>query len=426
MPTNAKFHRFDSIGNAPPASAHEMEHDVVDLSSGMRVAVVHEWLDTWGGAEKVLKEILGLFPAADLFVVVDFLASDKREFLIHKNVKASFIQHLPLARKKFRWYLPLMPIAMEQLDLTDYDVIISSSHAVSKGVLTNGHQLHISYVHSPMRYAWDLQEQYLGRNGGMRRARSLLARLLMHYIRIWDIRTANGVDHFIANSVCVARRIMKVYRRSATVVYPPVDVARFAVSPRKEDFYVTVSRLVAYKRVDLLLEAFARMPERQLFVLGGGPELARLRRNAPSNVDLKGAVPDAELVDYVRRAKAFVYAGEEDFGISMVEAQACGTPVLAFARGGAAEIVLNRETGLLFDRQTPDAIVSTVQEFESKYRFDPIRIRRNAIRFSTATFREALRNTVNDLIFEQRSAQPTSRIESLAAEGPITNPIALD
>jgi glycosyltransferase involved in cell wall biosynthesis len=369
------------------------------LISHVRIAVVHEWLATYAGSERVLAEILSLYPHADLFAVVDFLPANQRAFLAGRKVNVSFIQHLPLARKRFRWYLPLMPFAIEQIDLSAYDLIISSSHAVSKGVLTGGHQLHISYVHTPLRYAWDMQAQYL--DGSARTAKSAMARVLMHYLRIWDLRTSAGVDCFVANSQFIARRIMKTYRRHATVLYPPVDIDKFPLTTNKEDFYATVARLVPYKRIDLLLEAFARMPQRELVIIGGGPELSKLRHQAPPNVHLQGHLSDAEVRDHLARAKAFVYAGEEDFGISMVEAQACGTPVLAFARGGAAEIVVHGQTGLLFDRQTPDAIVGVISEFEREGRFDPARIRRNAMRFEISRFREGFASIVNDAIRER-------------------------
>lgn len=370
------------------------------LTAHMRVAVVHEWLATYAGSERVLAEILLLYPQADLFAVVDFLPQDQRAFLAGRKVKVSFVHHLPLARTKFRWYLPLMPLAMEQLDLSAYDLIISNSHAVSKGVLTRSHQLHISYVHTPIRYAWDLQEQYLDRSSGTGIVKSVMGRILMHYLRIWDLRTSTGVDCFVANSQFVARRIMRTYRRPATVVYPPVNIEKFPLNESKEDYYVAVARLVPYKRIDLLLEAFARLPHCKLVVIGGGPDLSKLRRKAPPNVALTGSLSGPDLRHHLACAKAFVYAGEEDFGISMVEAQACGTPVLAFARGGAAEIVVDGQTGLLFHQQTPDAIVATISEFERDWQFDPARIRRNALRFSVNRFRDGFRRATDDMIRE--------------------------
>ncbi len=400
----------DSISVVPgtrqrPGALHPECHcAVADLAAHMRIAIVHEWLSTYAGSEQVLAELLSLYPKADLYTVVDFLPPNQRGFLAGRTVNVSFIQHLPLARKIFRWYLPLMPLAVEQLDLSPYDLIISSSHAVSKGVLTRGHQLHISYVHTPIRYAWDLQEEYLKHSGLIGTLKSTMGRLLMHYLRIWDLRTSTGVDRFVANSEFIARRIMRTYRRPATVLYPPVNLDKFPLTENKEEFYTTVARLVPYKRVDLLLEAFARMPQRKLVVIGTGPELSRLRRNAPANVDLKGRVPDAELRDYVGRAKAFVYAAEEDFGISMVEAQACGTPVIAYARGGAAEIVVDGHTGLLFDQQTPDAIVSAISEFEHHWHFDPAQVRRNAMRFGVSRFRDEFMALVDEAIMEHHTS----------------------
>jgi glycosyltransferase involved in cell wall biosynthesis len=384
-----------------PNAAAEKE-DTQRATMGMRVAVVHEWLATCSGSEQVLAHILALYPDADLFAIVDFIPQSQRAFLEDKKVHVSFLQYLPLARKGFRWYLPLMPFAIEQFDLSAYDLIISSSHAVSKGVLTRSDQLHISYVYTPFRYAWDLQEQYLARASGTGYVKSAIARLLMHYLRIWDVRTASGVDRFVAVSHCVARRIMKTYRRRATVLYPPVHLDQFTPCVSKGDFFVTVSRLVPYKRVELLLEAFAMIPQSKLVVIGDGPELGKLRRKAPPNVAVKGHLPMGEMRGYLARAKAFVYAGEEDFGISMVEAQACGTPVLAFARGGAAEIVLDGETGILFDSQTPEAIVKAIQEFERRGHFDPARCRENSIRFSVDRFREGFRRLVNETLREHQ------------------------
>ena len=375
----------------------------LDPASGLRIAVVHEWLATYAGSEMVLAEILSLYPSADLFALVDFLPDGQRKFIGERKVNVSFIQRLPFARKRFRWYLPLMPLAIEQIDLSAYDLIISSCHAVSKGVLTKSHQLHISYVHTPLRYAWDLQEQYLDRAAGTGVAKSVIARLLMHYLRMWDLRTAAGVDCFVANSQFVARRIMKTYRRSASVLYPPVDIDKFPLRQVKEDFFVAVGRLVPYKRMDLLVEAFARMPERKLVLIGAGPDLSRLRRRATPNVQIKGHLSGAEMIDYVARAKAFVYAGEEDFGISMVEAQACGTPVIAFSRGGAAEIVIDSETGLLFDRQASEVIIDTVSEFDRSWKFDPVRIRRNAMRFGIDRFHHDFKALVSEAIRAHRA-----------------------
>ncbi|WP_322011908.1 glycosyltransferase family 4 protein [Paraburkholderia sp. J12] len=358
-----------------------------------RVAIVHDWLVTYAGAERVLEQIIACFPEADLFAVVDFVEEKDRAFLHGKRVTTSFIQRLPLARKKYRTWLPLMPLAIEQLDVSAYDVVISSSHAVAKGVLTGPDQFHLSYVHSPIRYAWDLQHQYLQESQLTRGTKSVLARLILHYIRNWDVRTANSVDQFVANSEFIARRIHKVYQRDAAVVYPPVDIEAFALETRKDDFYLTASRLVPYKKIDLIVEAFARMPERKLVVIGDGPDMQKVRAKATPNVEVMGYQPFAVLHDRMRRAKAFVFAAEEDFGISVVEAQACGTPVIAYGKGGALETVREgtRPTGLFFEEQRAEAIIAAVEAFEREpgY-FRPEDCRANAERFSAARFREQL------------------------------------
>ncbi|WP_261316314.1 glycosyltransferase family 4 protein [Burkholderia dolosa] len=381
MNADVALRRADAAGRAGARAA----------SRPLRVAIVHDWLVTYAGAERVLEQIIACFPDADLFSLVDFL--DDRAFVRGKPVTTSFIQKLPFARTRYRSYLPLMPLAIEQLDVSGYDLVISSSHAVAKGVLTGPDQVHISYVHSPIRYAWDLQHQYLEQSNLTHGPKSLLARLILHYIRNWDTRTANAVDGFIANSAFIARRIRKVYHRDAAVIFPPVDVDAFSLNDAKEDFYLTASRMVPYKKIDLIVDAFSRTPERKLVVIGDGPEMQKIRAKAGPNVEIMGYQPFAVLHDRMRRAKAFVFAAEEDFGISVVEAQACGTPVIAYGKGGALETVLDPQsdanpTGLFFDEQTSAAIVAAVDEFErAPQRFTPRACRANAERFSADTFR---------------------------------------
>lgn len=361
----------------------------------MRIAIVHDWLVTAGGAEKVLAALLKLYPEADLYSVVEFLPEGQREFLEGRPVRTSFIQRLPFARRRYRTYLPLMPIAVEQFDLSAYDLVISSSYAVAKGVLTGPDQLHVSYVHSPMRYAWDLQHQYLRQSSLDRGLKSWVARWLLHQMRMWDVRTAAGVDHFVVNSRFIARRVRKTYRREATVIHPPVDVARFVPREGRDDFYLTASRLVPYKRVDLIVEAFARMPDRRLVVIGDGPEEDRIRALAGPNVEFMGFVADDVIRERMARARAFVYAAEEDFGIVPVEAQACGTPVVAYGKGGALETVRASHgtgvppTGRFFARQDADDIVRAVDAFEAdREEYDPEAIRAHALTFSEARFLE--------------------------------------
>lgn len=304
-----------------------------------RVAIVHDWLTVYAGAERVLEQMLLALPQADLYSLVDFVPEDARGFLGGRRARTSFLQRLPRARTHYRSYLPLMPLAVEQFDLSGYDLVISSSHAVAKGVLTGPDQLHLCICYSPIRYAWDLQHQYLEESGLTRGVKGAAARLLLHYVRLWDARTANGVDDFIAISGFIARRIQKVYRRDATVIYPPVDTDGFALRPDKEDFYLTASRLVPYKKIDLIVEAFSALPDRRLVVIGDGPEMAKVRAKAGPNVQLLGYQPFSVLKDHLQRARAFVFAAEEDFGIVPLEAQACGTPVIAYGKGGSLSLI---------------------------------------------------------------------------------------
>jgi glycosyltransferase involved in cell wall biosynthesis len=370
---------------------------VLPRPSTMRIAIVHEWLETYAGSESVLDQLLQCFPSADLFAVVDFMKPEDRGFLQGRKVRTSFIQRLPGARRMFRNYLGLMPIAVEQFDLSDYDLIISSSHAVAKGVLTGPDQIHISYVHSPMRYIWDLQHQYLDHAGLRRGLKTMYVRWLFGRLREWDVSSAHHVDHLIANSQYIARRINKTYRREANVIYPPVDIDRFTPGRVKEDFFLIAGRFVPYKQTEVIVESFSHQPGRQLIVVGDGPEDARVRaaaHDAP-NITFLGVVPRAELIDLMQRARAVLFAAEEDFGITMVEAQACGTPVIAYGRGGATDIVLTDEaktpTGVLFDRQDPRAVTAALDRFEVlEPRITANACRTNAIRFSQSRFRSEI------------------------------------
>ena len=252
----------------------------------MNIGIVADWLVTYAGAERVIKEFIDIYPEADLYSVVDFLKESSRVNFNNKKAKTTFIQKLPFAETKYQKYLPLMPLAIEQLDVSSHDIILSSSHAVAKGVITGPDQLHISYVHSPIRYAWDLQHQYLRESSLDRGLKGALAKLILHKIRIWDYRTANGVDHFVANSQFIARRINKIYGRKSDVIYPPVDVNRFQLKEDKQDFYLTASRLVPYKRIDLIVEAFSHMPDKKLIVIGDGPEMNKIKKKSTKNIEI--------------------------------------------------------------------------------------------------------------------------------------------
>lgn len=371
-----------------------MTHALVDS----QVRYVHEWLTEWGGSEDVTRAMLAAVPGAALHATIDFLSDRNRARLGGVPIRTTFLQKAPGARTRFWNYLPVTPLAVETHDLRGADVIVSSSHAFAKGVLTTAEQMHVSYVHSPMRYAWDLHHEYLADYRLDRGAKGLLARYMFHRLRQWDRQTANNVDLFLANSRHVQRRIWRAYRRPAHVLYPPVAVGRFRFEPVKGDHYVTVSRLVSYKRVDLLLEAFRAMPTRKLVVVGDGPELPKLRANCPPNVQLLGFQPDDVVQQQMGSARAFLFAAHEDFGISPVEAQACGTPVIAYGIGGSRETVRDvrsevRPTGLLFDAQTPASLQAAVEAFD-QVRIDPQDCRRWAESFDEPLFQQRFRRIV--------------------------------
>lgn len=309
-----------------------------------------------------------------------------------------------------------MPLAIEQFDFSQYDLIISSSHAVAKGVITGPDQLHISYVHTPIRYAWDLQHQYLKESNLDNGFKSLLARCLLHYIRLWDYRTAAAVDNFIANSNFIKSRISKVYNRDADVIYPPVNTNSFKFQEKKKNYYLTASRLVPYKKVDLIVEAFALMPDKELIVIGDGPDMNKIKNKASNNVKILGHQSFENLISYMQLAKAFVFAAEEDFGITPVEAQACGTPVIAFGKGGALETVRgidqhNEPTGVFFYNQSVDAIINAIEVFEkNKHLIIPENCRLHAMRFSEENFKTQFELFVKEKMLSRNSKHAPQNI----------------
>ncbi|HVE49814.1 MAG TPA: glycosyltransferase [Casimicrobiaceae bacterium] len=360
----------------------------------MRVALVHDWLDTWAGGEQVLKEVAALFPLAPIYTLVDFFPREFKERIGSHEIRPSFVQSLPFARTSFRRYLPLFPNAIESLDVSAFDLVISVSHAVAKGVRTHARQLHISYCLSPMRYAWDLREQYLAQVGLQRGLRAWLAHKLLDRLANWDTRTNPRVDAFVAISHHIAARIRRCYDRDATVIYPPVDVTRLPIvaQPRRNGLYITVSRLVPYKRIDAIAAAFRELPDRKLVIVGSGPERERVARAAGPNVRLLGQLADAERDALLAQAQAFIFAADEDFGIAPLEAQALGTPVIALRSGGLVETIrgleTNRPTGVFFDSPTSPAIADAVRTFERQR--DHISSEAcidNAQRFSASRFR---------------------------------------
>lgn len=389
------------------------------MTGARRVAVVHDWLDTWRGGESVLEQIVGLYPDADLFALVDFLPDALRPRLLGKRARTSFLQHLPGARRHFRAMLPLFPRAIESLDLAGYELVISSSHAVAKGVRTGRDQLHLCYCHTPVRYAWDLREQYLAAGLLSTGLPGMIVRGVLDHLRNWDRRSSRRVDRFVANSAFIRDRIARCYDRDAVVIHPPVDVEFFtpgphAPAPAARGYYVTASRWVPYKRVDIIVAAFGALPRQRLIVVGDGPESSRVRAAAGANVEFVGEVRRDRLRELMRDARAFLFAAEEDFGILPVEAQACGTPVIAYGRGGALETVIDNgdaRTGLFFDEQAPAAVAAAVTEFDGVIAtIDPRACVENAQRFASERFRREMKAFVEGCHAEFRAARSTGGV----------------
>ena len=354
----------------------------------MRAALIHDWLlSPIGGSEQVLEQLHTLFESPPIYTLLWNKKAFKNSRFSTSVIHPSFLQRFPF-KKKWRFYLPFFPMAIEQFDLRDYDLILSSSHCVAKGILTHPDQLHICYCHTPMRYAWDLSFDYLKNLGWP-------SRLLMHYLRGWDVSSTHRVDHFIANSHFVRKRIRRVYGRDAEVIYPPVDTSYFQLQIKKQDFYLAAGRLVSYKRIDLIVEAFAQMPHRKLVVVGNGPEMNSLQKKASSNVEFLGEQPIALLRKLLQDAKALLFAALEDFGILPVEAMASGTPVIAFHGGGALETVLDQKTGLFFPKQSVAAIFEAISRFEQIDSWNPELIRAHALQFSKERFHQEMSSFVN-------------------------------
>jgi glycosyltransferase involved in cell wall biosynthesis len=382
----------------------------------VRIAVIHDWLGPMTGAERVLDHILRVYPGADVYTAIDFLPAQHRHVLHGSRVITSFIQKLPRARTKYWNYIPVMPLAFERFDLSGYDVIVSNSHTVAKGVVATADQVHVCYLETPMRFAWDLEEYYLDQFGvhGLKR---LFARSVLRALRSWDVRSAVRVHEFVAVSQFVAQRCESFYGRKAAVVYPPVDVEFFTPVEVRREGYLVASRLTPFKHVDLIVEAFRDMPDRSLTVIGDGPDRKKILARCTSNITFLGYQPDEVLRDHMQRARAFLFSAPEDFGIVMAEAQSCGTPVIALGVGGACEIVRGLDadvpTGVLFDVATPAAVRDAVMCFENRASsFTPSACRTNALRFAPRLFREGLKSQVESALErhgQRSSASPLVR-----------------
>lgn len=374
----------------------------------MKKALIHDWYTVYGGAERCVEGFTNIWNDFEHFSLIDDLSEQHRATILKgKKTTNSFIQNMPFGKKKYRVYLPLFPFAIEQFDLSDYELIISSSSSVAKGVLTKPNQLHIAYVYSPVRYAWDLYHQYLKESKLERGIKAFIAKYFLFKLRQWDYSTANRPDYYIAISDFVAKRIKKIYNKESIVIYPPVDTDAFSLTTTTSDYFITCSRMVPYKKIDLIVEAFSKT-DKKLIVIGDGPDYKKIKKLAKPNIQLKGYVEKDEMLELVKQARAFIFAAEEDFGIAPIEAQACGVPVVAYGKGGALEtikgvypsdkLINNLNTGVFFKEQHPNSIIDALDYFEKNEKlFNKDVIRENALRFNKERFELEFKTTVEKL-----------------------------
>jgi glycosyltransferase involved in cell wall biosynthesis len=360
-----------------------------------RVAIIHDWLTGMRGGERVLENMLDIFPDADIFTL--FLEPDKiSEKIRAHRIIPSALNRSKFIRNRYQYFLPFFPVTVENFDLRNYDLIISSSHCVAKGVVSHPGSLHIGYIFSPMRYVWDQYHAYFGNARGLRNS---VVRRQVSRLRVWDVVSSNRVDHFVTISNFVRQRIWKYYRREADVIYPPVETDFFRPADKPDgDFFLTVSALVPYKKIDLLIDAFNRLPER-LIIVGSGSEEKKLKKRAGKHIEFRKNLSSEELKALYQHARAFVFAGIEDFGISFVEAQACGIPIIAYRRGGVLDIVRDGETGILYDHQNAEEIIRAIDGFREREldrdrKFNPGKIRQNSLRFAANNFKQSFSDYV--------------------------------
>lgn len=354
----------------------------------MKIALVHDWLTNMGGAERLIINFKELYPEAPIYTTV-YNPENLDKELQNIDVRTSFLQKKKKARTNHQKYFPLMPMAFESFDLNEYDIVLSSSTSCAKGVITNPDTMHVCYCNSPMRYGWEFYYEYTENMGYFKKS---LVRYLMNYIRVWDQVSSNRVDYFIANSENVAKRIWKHYRRESVVIHPAVRTKLFNISEIDEDYFLIVSRLVPYKKIDIAVKAFDDLGL-PLVIIGGGPELDKLKVMAKDNIKFLGRQPDEVIKEYYSKCRAFIFPGEEDFGITPVEAQASGRPVIAYGRGGALETVVEGETGIFFKQQTVESLKEALNKFD-KMKFDKVKIREHAMQFDEDKFKKKINNFI--------------------------------
>ncbi len=376
----------------------------------MRIALVHDWLTGMRGGEKVLEVLCAIFPRADLYTLLHARGSVSPR-IEDRTIFTSFLQNAPGIEKYYRYYLPLMPMAIESFDFSRYDLVISSSHCVAKGVRSPRKTPHICYCHTPMRYIWHMYDAYFGGKDKIF-SKKLYMPMIRAYLQSWDVKSSRRVSYFIANSKNVQKRIKECYNREAYVIYPPVDTEKFAISGELGDFYLIVSALVSYKRVDLAIEAFNKL-KLPLKVIGSGPEEKRLKKIALPNIEFLGWQPDEKLAEYYSRCRAVIFAGEEDAGIVPLEAMSSGRPVIAYAKGGVVETVIPAQdarepayaTGVFFNKQTSEDMIEAVYRFQKlKDIFDPFMIRRRALLFDKKNFTDNLKRFIEEKIEDAKKA----------------------
>ena len=369
-----------------------------------KIAIIHDWLEKKGGAEKVLEDLLLIYPNSDLFLLADFMKKKDRKFLKNRKIKYSFIQYLPFAKKIFRFYFVLMPLALRLFNFNKYDLIISSSHSFAKNIKKNDKQMHICYCHTPVRYVHVMRDEYTKNYYGIKNIflKNLL-KIILNMIKNWDINSNKNVDHFIANSKYIKKRIKKIYNRTSTVIHPPVDTDKFILKKNKKNFYLTASRLVPYKKIDIIIKAFNKLPQYTLHVIGDGPKLKEYKNLANSNIKVTGWANQKKLIKNMQECKCFIFAALEDFGIVPVEAQSCGTPVIAYGKGGALDTVVNypkkNPTGIFFKKQIPNSIIKSIKLFEKNYHyFKFIHSKNNSLKFSRKSFRIKFKTFIDSKI----------------------------